>query len=204
MRIMICALPFLASCGCGGAMNEGEARVVVGIEPQEVPVALFAERPTWVSLRADGAEVSYPLGKDGAVFHVESGFAGDLLGTYFEPWGDEVTGALAVPLTDAGADDGESPEREYRGELSLVIGGDEGETAAVPVTVRPALDPCAWDDDQPPEARPRATLDGAATCVDGTACTPPGTRVDSDERTFHVTPFQFLTRVQRIWIQVAC
>ena len=202
MRSRLIALPFAAACGYGPTVYDYEARVVVGIEAQDVPVAAFAEVPAWVSLRGSAADVAYPLVLDGDVLHLQSPFTPAMLATAYDPWWSTAdtlaTGALAVALGPSGSTETEPPPlTELRGRFSLVVSGGE-EPIEISVILRPELEPCGFDYTQSPsEVRPVATLDGGVTCVDGTQCIPPGTRVDPDERTIFVAPFRIFARVQR-------
>jgi hypothetical protein len=196
----------VVATGCGGIRYDYEARIALGVEPQEVSATAFgAATPTLLSLRGPDAAIGYPLALSGQTITVESsfsaaGFPPSYIHDSYLPEAALPADALGVRLFPNGATrENPPPVDEYTGNFGVVVSGSDGEATEVRVLVRPEIDVCMNDGFEVPatlEIAPVATVTGFPTCLDGTSCAAFGTRVDPDTRTIIIAPFRITVRVQ--------
>jgi hypothetical protein len=202
-------LMMLLATGCyGGVAYDWQARAVIAVEPQRVPVAaLGAIGPSamWLSVRTDELDVVYPIDLDGTDAVLDSAFDGAGLSVTYDPYYADVSqrprpGSLAIPLRapfpppPANEEPGDVPFTA-RFELSILGGA---EPIRVPVRLAPVFDPCAFLGG-PGTAIPAVAIPQIATCLDGSACTTPDVPFVQTPTAVTVPPF-----VIRIFVQTSC
>ncbi len=194
------------TAGCyGGQQFDWEARAIIALEPQRVPVAAFgAAGPTatWLSIHTDGVDLVYPLAADGDELVLQSAFDGIAPSVFYDPYDGSAQlpgpGSLIVSL---GVPHPPPPpevapgEQPFSGsfELSILGGADP---IQVPVRLTPVFDPCRYGSgtDQNAEPIPPAAVP-VSTCFGGASCSP----FDQDATTVVVPPFTL-----RIFVQLYC
>ncbi len=146
-------LVVVLASGCyGGVQFDWEARAVIGVRAQAIPIAQLgdvAATATWLSIRTDAADITYPLRIDGPYLVVDSAFDDVGLATVYDPYGPELAsrprpGSFAVPL-DAPyprpSPDQAPGEQPFHAAFELsILGGPE--PVRIPVRLAPTFDPC--------------------------------------------------------------
>jgi hypothetical protein len=199
----------LLASGCyGGVAYDWQARAVIAVEPQRVPLASLGPigaTAMWLSVRTDDVDVVYPIDVQGTEAVLDSAFDGAELPTNYDPYYADVAarprpGSLALalrppyPAPPANEEPGEVP---FTARFELSILGD-GEPIRVPVRLAPRFDPCAFLS-APATLIPATAIPQSATCLDGSACATPDTPFVQTPTAITVPPF-----VIRIFVQTSC
>ena len=204
------AIAMVLATGCGGEWFEWEARAVIGVEPQHVPVAALGPAgpmALWFSVRTDDLDVVYPLRISGTEVMLDSAFDGTAISSTYDPYYADTAqrprpGSLAIdlhgpfPQPDPAKPPGDQP---FAGTFELsILGG--AMPARVGVQLAPTFDPCGyqWPVEGVPPI-PANALPVTATCFDGTSCVSPGVPFAQTPTSVVVPPF-----VIRIYVQTSC
>ena len=203
-------LVMLVASGCdGGVWYDYQARAVIAVEPQRVPLAsLGAIGPSamWLSVRTDDLDMVYPIDIQGTEAVLDSAFDGTGLPVTYDPYYADVaerprpgslTIALRPPFPPKPSD--EEPQRlPFTARFELSILGGTGEPIRVPVRLAPAFDPCAflW---APETAISADAVPQSTVCLDGSACTTPEIPFAQTPTAVTIPPF-----VIRIFVQTSC
>jgi hypothetical protein len=133
--------------GCGGLAWDWEARAVVGAEAQRVPAA-GREDVAWLSIRAEGGDVVYPVHLEGTDLVLDSPFVAGSLASRYDHYEGVVmrSGVLVVPL--AARYPPPPPEtypadQDLRGRFALVLRDRAGVAlGSESVDIAELIDPC--------------------------------------------------------------
>ncbi len=166
----------LASGCYGGVQFDWEARAVIGVRPQAIPIdqlGAVAETATWLSIRTDEADITYPLRIDGPYLVVDSAFDEAGLSAIYDPYGPDVASRprpgsfalqLEAPFPRPSPEQAPGEQRfQAAFELSILGGPDP---VRIPVRLEPTFDPCDVPAQPiPPNALPSFVQDATSVTI---------------------------------------